>query len=85
MKTEVTRITERGQVSVPASVRKRLGLVPGRKICWEVISDQTCCVTAVESPDARLGAGAMRGFARTFRKTRATEDWMRDLRAGEAR
>jgi len=83
MKTEVTKITERGQVSVPASVRKRMGLVPGRRVCWEILSEQACRVTALESTGTRLGAAAMRGFARTFRKTRTTDAWMRDLREGD--
>lgn len=83
MKTEVTRVTERGQVSIPAAVRKRLGLVAGRRVCWEVLSDQACRITAVDACAARVGAAAMLGFARTFRKTRTTAAWMRELRAGE--
>jgi len=83
MKTEVTRITERGQVSVPASVRKQMGLEPGRQVCWEIVSENTCRMTVVENGGGRLGAAAMRGFARTFRKTRPADVWMRALRAGE--
>ena len=84
MNTDITRVTERGQVSIPASVRRRMGLEPGRQVCWELVSEHACRMTAVEPGEARLGAEAMRGFARTFRKVRPTSEWMRDLRAGEA-
>ena len=30
-----------------------------------------------------VGATAMLGFAKTFRRTRRTADWMKELRAGE--
>jgi AbrB family looped-hinge helix DNA binding protein len=83
MKTEVTKVTERGQVSIPAAVRKRLGLAAGRRVSWEVLSDQVCRITTVDTRGARVGAAAMLGFAKTFRKTRTTAAWMRELRAGE--
>lgn len=83
MKTEVTRITERGQVSIPAAVRKRLGLAAGRQVSWEVLSDQSCRITTVAQAKSRVGAAAMLGFASTFRRTRTTAAWMRELRSGE--
>ena len=83
MKTEVTKVTDRGQVSIPASVRKRLGLSPGQRVSWAVESDHVCRITIVEPTVGRLGADAMRGYARTFRKTRTTDAWMRELREGE--
>jgi antitoxin PrlF len=36
MKLAESRITAQGQVSVPAEVRRRLGLVPGSTIEWDV-------------------------------------------------
>ncbi len=36
MRLAQSRITAQGQVSVPAEVRKRLGLAPGATIDWEV-------------------------------------------------
>ena len=36
MRLAQSRITAQGQVSVPAEVRKRLGLAPGSTIDWEV-------------------------------------------------
>ncbi|MCX7005931.1 MAG: AbrB/MazE/SpoVT family DNA-binding domain-containing protein [Kiritimatiellaeota bacterium] len=75
-------LTERGQVSVPAEIRRGLGLAPGTRLCWEMTQDQRCTVFA-QKPAPRKGAQAMLGFARTFRAPRRTEDWMRELRAGE--
>lgn len=36
MKLATSRITQQGQISIPAEVRRRLGLVPGAVIEWEV-------------------------------------------------
>lgn len=36
MKLAQSRVTAQGQVSVPAEVRRRLGLAPGSIIDWEV-------------------------------------------------
>lgn len=83
MKTEVTVVTERGQVSIPAAIRKRMGLAAGRRVCWEVLSDRACRVTAVATARQHVGATAMLGFAKTFRKARTTAAWMRQLRSGE--
>ena len=34
MKLATSRITQQGQISIPAEVRRRLGLVPGAVIEW---------------------------------------------------
>ncbi len=39
MKIAASRITQQGQISVPAEVRRRLGLVPGSEIVWEAEGD----------------------------------------------
>jgi len=39
MRLAQSRITAQGQVSVPAEVRKRLGLAPGSTIDWEIEGD----------------------------------------------
>jgi AbrB family looped-hinge helix DNA binding protein len=82
MKTLITTLTERGQVSVPADVRALMGLEPGARLEWEVISDHECRVR--RSPGRRpAGAQAMRGFARHFRAVRSTSSWMAELREGD--
>ena len=39
MKLAQSRITTQGQVSIPAEVRRRLGLAPGSVIEWDVVGD----------------------------------------------
>lgn len=82
MNTLITTVTERGQVSIPAEIRKHLGLKPGQRLEWEVVSDQECRVR--RSGGRRVaGAEAMRGFARQFRPVRLTSAWMAELREGD--
>jgi AbrB family looped-hinge helix DNA binding protein len=40
MKVAQTRITGQGQISVPAEVRRRLGLGPGSILEWDVEDEQ---------------------------------------------
>ena len=82
MKTLVTTVTERGQVSIPAEVRKTLHLEPGMRLVWQTVSDHECRVD-VQHANERPGAMATRGYAKRFRKTRPTSDWLRELRDGE--
>jgi len=79
----ISTLTERGQVSVPASIRKQMRLKPGQSLHWERISDRECRVR-VEA-GAPEGPIAMLGFGPKFRGDggRRTADWMGELRAGE--
>jgi len=83
MRTLVTKVTDRGQTSIPAEIRERLALKPGMSIVWEQRDDTPSCVVSVVQPPQHRDAVAMLGFARRFRKTRTTAEWMTDLRAGE--
>jgi bifunctional DNA-binding transcriptional regulator/antitoxin component of YhaV-PrlF toxin-antitoxin module len=76
-------LTERGQVSVPASLRKSMALRPGQKLRWQRISDREMRVS-VEAPPAPGPLGVL-GYARKLRPGpgRRTAAWMRELRAGE--
>jgi bifunctional DNA-binding transcriptional regulator/antitoxin component of YhaV-PrlF toxin-antitoxin module len=82
MKSLVTTLTERGQASLPASLRKEMGLRPGNRLRWQKLSSREVRLL-VESGKQVAGPKAMLGFAKTFRRPRRTADWMRDLRAGE--
>ncbi len=84
MNTRTTVVTERGQVSIPAAIRKELDLKPGQPLIWEKLSDRECLVR-VPRKKKPLGAKAMLGFAARFRgeKGRPTAEWMAELRAGE--
>ena len=83
MKTLVTKVTERGQISIPASVREYMDLHPGMSLLWNTGSSPRSCTVTVVQKRKRKGAMAMLGYAATFRKTRTTEDWMKELREGE--
>ncbi|HMP71841.1 MAG TPA: AbrB/MazE/SpoVT family DNA-binding domain-containing protein [Kiritimatiellia bacterium] len=82
MVTLITKITERGQASIPAEVRRQLGLRPGTKLIWEPISSHEVRVH-VQAPAKPGGPLSALGFAKTFRSVRRTEAWMQELRAGE--
>lgn len=75
-------LTERGQISVPASLRKAMKLRPGQRFHWERISDREIRVS-VEA-DRPSGPLSVLGYAQKLRKgRRRTDDWMRELREGE--
>ena len=80
--SKVSVITERGQVSIPAQLRKELALAKGQRLLWEKTGEHEIRVTVLPEPERR-GAMAMLGFAKRFRPTRLTEDWMAELREGE--
>ena len=82
MKTHVTTVTERGQISIPADFRSELGLRPGQKLLWSSPGDHTLRLSVCEPPK-RKGAMAMLGYAKTFRETMSTAEWMKLLREGE--
>jgi bifunctional DNA-binding transcriptional regulator/antitoxin component of YhaV-PrlF toxin-antitoxin module len=80
---DITVVTERGQVSIPARLRSALSLSKGQKLLWQKVSDHELRVTVIEE-GRPVGARAMRGFARRFRpRPRRTADWMAEFREGE--
>jgi len=83
MEKNSTTLTERGQVSIPVSVRREMGLHTGVSLRWEAISARECRVV-VESP-AKGDPVKGLGFGPKCRGTqgRKTLDWMRELRAAE--
>ena len=82
MKTMATMVTERGQVSIPSQIRRKLHLSVGQRVIWEVLSDHECKMVVVVEPHV-AGAEAMLGYAAKFRKPRTTREWMDELRAGD--
>ena len=76
-------LTERGQVSVPAALRKAMGLRPGQRLHWEQISDREIRISLpVKKAEGPL---SVLGYARRLRSgpARRTKDWMNELRSGE--
>lgn len=82
MKTHITTLTERGQISIPADFRAELGLKPGDKLLWSTSGDKTLLITTVEVPKRKSFKSAI-GYAKSFRKTMSTAEWMKILREGE--
>ena len=82
MKTNVTTLTERGQISIPADFRAELDLRPGQKLLWTSSGDRTLRLSVCEPPKRKRFMDAL-GYAKTFRKTMSTADWMKLLREGE--
>ena len=76
-------LTERGQISIPASLRKAMNLTPGQRLKFAAVSDREFRVIA-ETP-AIPGPVAMLGYARKLRTGpgRRTDEWMRELREGD--
>ena len=79
----MTTLTERGQISIPAELRQRLGLKAGDAVDWSQIGPDDLHLHIVRPINRPLGAKAMLGWARTFRATRSTQSWMDELREGE--
>lgn len=80
----MTVVTERGQTSIPAKIRKQMNLTPGQKLRWQKVGDNECRVFH-DSSEEEPGPIAMLGYARKFnpQDTRTTDEWMRELREGE--
>ena len=83
MKTLTTTLTERGQVSVPSAIRKKMHLQPGQHLIWQAVTDSECRVVVEETARKPRGARAMLGYGKTFRETKSTAEWMKELREGE--
>ena len=76
-------LTERGQISVPAALRKAMNLRPGQRLRFAPVSDHEFRVFTRN--DKPAGPMAVLGFARKLRAgpARRTSEWMRDIREGE--
>ena len=82
MKRNTTTVTERGQVSVPVEIRKRLKLVPGTRLRWVPLGAGECKIL-IDHEEAGPGARSMLGYAGQFRETQPTSQWLKELREGE--
>jgi AbrB family looped-hinge helix DNA binding protein len=76
-------LTERGQISIPSSLRKAMNLRPGQRLKFTPVSDHEFRV--FKQNDNPPGPLAMLGYARRLSRkpARRTSDWMRELREGE--
>lgn len=75
MKTHLqTKVSDRGQVSVPAGIRSALGIGPGTVLAWELSTDGSARVSVARKRLAR-NAEELVGFVRKYRKPRRTDEW----------
>jgi AbrB family looped-hinge helix DNA binding protein len=76
-------LTERGQISIPSSLRKAMNLRPGQRLKFAAVSDHEFRV--FKENEAPPGPLAMLGYARRLRSGpgRRTSEWMRELREAE--
>lgn len=86
MKSEATTLTERGQVSIPASIRREMALEPGQTLLWRRVSADEVRVEIVRRKKQR-SASSVIGCAKKLHAQRGwptrTDEWMKTLRAGE--
>jgi bifunctional DNA-binding transcriptional regulator/antitoxin component of YhaV-PrlF toxin-antitoxin module len=80
--SDKTTVTERGQTSIPARLRREHEVAAGTELLWEPLGRDQWRVTILRT-ERRRDPRSMVGFARRFRATRRTRDWMRELREGE--
>lgn len=81
--TMITRLTERGQISMPVEIRNGLGIAAGCRVAWDYDTD-TKSVSVSPVRDRPVGgARAALGFARRFRDLRASADvWLAEVEKG---
>jgi len=75
------RITERGQVSIPAELRREMHLAPGQTVIWEKVSATECRIIVQATPKVIPDPVGALNFAKEHGlETMPTDEWMRLLR-----
>lgn len=85
-KVLATVLTERGQISVPAAIRKKAKLVPGQRLLWHQTGQDTFSVTLETVPKKRRRAADLIGYAQRFFPDGVpgrTDEVLKKLRQGE--
>ena len=81
--TARSTISDRGQTAIPAALRRAAAVGPGTSLLWEAVGPNEWRVHIERTKTAAPDPVAMIGFAKTFRPTKPTAEWMRELREGE--
>jgi len=77
-------ITERGQVSIPAQIRREMHLQAGQVVIFEKISEKECRLIIEPRRVKKPNPMSALGFAqRHGLPAKTTAEWMRLLRRGE--
>lgn len=80
-----TTIAERGQVSIPAELRRAMHLTPGQTVIWQKISPTECRLIVPPKSKVKPDPIAALGFAKEHGlETMPTDHFMKMLREGEA-
>ncbi|MGI8605002.1 MAG: AbrB/MazE/SpoVT family DNA-binding domain-containing protein [Verrucomicrobiales bacterium] len=79
-----TTVTERGQTSIPARLRREMGLEPGRSLLWEKVSQTECRLIVQPRQTIKPDPIGAIGFAqRHGLPVMGTDQWMKVLREGD--
>jgi antitoxin PrlF len=75
MKEIITTMTKRGQVTVPAEVRRLLGLKPRDKVAFEIVDDEVRISPASFTLESAFGSVRPAARAKDFKSiSRAARD-----------
>ena len=80
---DVTTVSERGQVAIPARLRREHDIHARIELVWEAVGPDEWRVRIKRAPVVDPQPKLMRGFAKRFRAVKTTAEWMRELREGE--
>lgn len=73
----VTTVTSKGQVTIPATIRKALGLKPRDKVSFRLEDNSVRILPAKSSVDAAYGAAKLRRSFRNLKQLRSeTREWV---------
>ena len=79
-----TTITERGQVSIPAELRRDMHLLPGQTVLWEKVSATECRLIIEPQPVMKPDPFAALNFAEEHGlPRRRADEVLTELRQGE--
>jgi AbrB family looped-hinge helix DNA binding protein len=79
-----TTITERGQISIPAELRRDMNLKPGQTVLWEKVSAKECRLIIEPSPAIRPDPmGALNFAVEHGLPQHRTDEVLAELREGE--
>ena len=81
--SDVTILTDRGQLQVPAWVRERLALQPGQRFAWSVLPDGDLQVHVVRQ-EAAARRTQWRAYARTTQGDRTSDEILAEMREADA-
>lgn len=81
--SDITMLTDRGQIQVPAWVRERLALQPGQRFSWRVLPDGDLQVHVVRQ-EATARRAQWRAYARTTQGDRTSDDILAEMREADA-